>query len=347
MALVGVEHLRRRMAGQRAERPDGPHPADAEQQLLAQPVVTAAAVQPVGDLVQVWLVLLDIRIEQQQRDPAHLRQPDLGGQRSPGRQADGHVHRGTAGVAQQLERQPVRVVARVALGLPAVGGQRLGEVPVPVQQPDPDQRHAEVAGRLQVVPGQDAQAAGILRQRGGDAVLRGEVGHRRGTRSGQPGLGVPARTRHVLAQVLLGLVQPAKEVRIGGQGRDPVRRQRAERRDRITVRRRPGSRVDRREQVGGRHMPGPAEVQYQAPQRGQRLGQGDADVEPANRSHGQTIVGPRPTRRTGACNDPADHRLGQGKWIQIIPNEQSCPPAQIVPRIRRRGMRCIPPPALA
>ena len=159
VALVGVEHLGRRVAGQRAERPDRPHPADAEQQLLAQPVVAAAAVQPVGDLVQVGLVLLDVGVEQQQRHPAHLRHPDLGGQRPPGRQADGHVHRGAADVAQQLERQPVRVVARVALGLPAVGGQRLGEVAVPVQQPHADQRHAEVAGRLEMIAGQDAQAA--------------------------------------------------------------------------------------------------------------------------------------------------------------------------------------------
>jgi DNA-binding NarL/FixJ family response regulator len=37
-------------------------------------------------------------------------------------------------------------------------------------------------------------------------------------------------------------------------------------------------------------MPGPAEVQHQAVQRGQRLGQGNADGEPANRSHGQTLI---------------------------------------------------------
>ena len=175
--LVGVEHLGRRVPGQRAEGPHRPHAADAEQQFLAQPVVAAAAVQPVGDLVQVGLVLLHVGVEQQQRDPAHLRHPDLRGQLAALGQADRDADRGPGGVAEQLERLAVRVVARVALGLPAVGGQRLGEVPVPVQQPDPDQRHAEVAGRLQVIPGQDAQAAGVLRQRGGDPVLRGEVRH--------------------------------------------------------------------------------------------------------------------------------------------------------------------------
>ena len=37
---------------------------------------------------------------------------------------------------------------------------------------------AEVVGRLEVVAGQHAEAAGVLRERGGDAELGGEVGDR-------------------------------------------------------------------------------------------------------------------------------------------------------------------------
>ena len=58
-----------------ADRPDA---ADAEQHLLQQPVLAAAAVQPVGDLALGRRVLLDVGVEQQQRDPADLRLPDLG-----------------------------------------------------------------------------------------------------------------------------------------------------------------------------------------------------------------------------------------------------------------------------
>ena len=50
VALVGVEHLRRRRPGGGAVGPDRPHAADAEQHLLLQPVLLAAAVEPVGDL---------------------------------------------------------------------------------------------------------------------------------------------------------------------------------------------------------------------------------------------------------------------------------------------------------
>ena len=80
VALVGVEDLGRGVPAQRAEGPHRAHPADAEQQLLAQPVVAAAAVQPVGDLVQVGLVLLHVGVEQQQRHAADLGHPDLRGQ---------------------------------------------------------------------------------------------------------------------------------------------------------------------------------------------------------------------------------------------------------------------------
>ena len=52
VALVGVEDLRPRVPGDRAELPDRPHAADSEQQFLAEPVIAAAAVQPVGDLAQ-------------------------------------------------------------------------------------------------------------------------------------------------------------------------------------------------------------------------------------------------------------------------------------------------------
>ena len=80
VALVGVEHLGLGVAGDRAEGAHGADAADAEQQLLAEPVLAAAAVQPVGDLVQRGLVLLHVGVEQQQRHPADLGQPDLGGE---------------------------------------------------------------------------------------------------------------------------------------------------------------------------------------------------------------------------------------------------------------------------
>ena len=74
------------------------------------------------------------------------------------------------------QRQAVRVEAREALLLVAVGVQPLAEVALGVQQADGDERQAEVGGRLEVVAGEHAEPAGVLRQRLGEPELGGEVG---------------------------------------------------------------------------------------------------------------------------------------------------------------------------
>ena len=52
VALVGVEHLGLGVAGEPRERAHGADAADAEEQLLEEPVLGGAAVQPVGHLAQ-------------------------------------------------------------------------------------------------------------------------------------------------------------------------------------------------------------------------------------------------------------------------------------------------------
>ena len=293
VALVGVEHLRLGVPGDGAEGPHRAHAADAEQQFLAEPVLGAAAVQPVGDLAQGRLVLLHVGVEQQQRDPAHPGQPDLRRQRLILGQGHGDPHRVPVGVAEQLQRQAVRVAGRVALALPAVGGQRLGEVAVPVQQADADQRHAQVAGRLEVVAGQDAEAAGVLRQHLGDAVLGREVrdrGRRRGHfairgSGGVPGPLEPARAGQVAIEVPGGGGQTVQETLVRRQRGQLFRAQGADHGDRVAAGGRPGRRVYRREQIHGLRVPGPAEIEHQLAQRRQRLRQHGTDGEPANGFH--------------------------------------------------------------
>ena len=76
----------------------------------------------------------------------------------------------------RLHAERRRVDAGVGLLLPAVGVEVLMEVALGVQQPDADEWHAEVGGRLQVVAGEHPEPAGVLRERLGDAELGREVG---------------------------------------------------------------------------------------------------------------------------------------------------------------------------
>ncbi len=172
VALVGVEHLGCGVAGELAVGAHRPDTSYAQEHLLQQPVLAAATVQTVGDAPFAGAVVLDVGVEQQQRHPADLGDPDPGPQRRAAGQGERDVGGGAVGPGERRERQLVRVEDRVVLLLPAVAGERLAEVSVPVEESHPDQRDTQVAGGLQVVAGQDAQAAGVLRQGRGDAELR-------------------------------------------------------------------------------------------------------------------------------------------------------------------------------
>ena len=123
-----------------------------------------------------------------------------------------------ASSTEQLQRQALRVEHRVGLQLPAVQRQRLPEVPRPVQQPDPDERQAEVRGRLEVVAREHAEAARVVGQHLGDAELHREVADRRGQRRVVLPLAlVPARLREVLGEVVGELADRHDGLGVGGQ----------------------------------------------------------------------------------------------------------------------------------
>ena len=75
MALVEVPDRRLE-----AEGPDRPDAADAEDQLLVEPHLAAADVQDVGDRAVRLVVLGQVGVEQQDRHPPDLGEPDRDGQ---------------------------------------------------------------------------------------------------------------------------------------------------------------------------------------------------------------------------------------------------------------------------
>ncbi len=120
-------------------------------------------------------VLRHVGVQQVQAHLAHVHLPDPGMQGLPLA-----VHADHAGVAVHVPGRAhghlLELVARVALLLPGVGGHVLAEVAFAVQEPHADERDVQVAGGLQMVARQDAQAAGIDGQAHGDAVFQAEVG---------------------------------------------------------------------------------------------------------------------------------------------------------------------------
>jgi hypothetical protein len=284
VALVAVVDLRGRPAGDARVEPHGAHAAHAEQELLLEAVLGRAAVQAVGDLALALVVVRDVRVQQEQRHATDLSDPHLGAQHAAAGQGQLDAGGGAVRLAQERQRQVVRVDERVGLVLPALAGQRLLEVAGAVQQPDADDRHAEVGRGLQVVAGEDAEAARVLGQHVGDAVLGGEVGDRRRLVLG-PLVLEPLRLREVGREVGAEVGHAGDEVRVDGELLEPGAAERAEQGDRVAADGRPELRVEGLEQRARRLVPAPPEVGGELVERGKRVGQDGADRETADGSH--------------------------------------------------------------
>ena len=136
-----------------------------------------------------------------------------------------------------------------------------------------------------MVTGQDAEAAGVLRQHRRDAELGREV--RDGARRVVAGLaGVPAVLGEVALQVGVGRVEATAEVAVLDQLVEPLAAHGAEEAHRVALDLAPQLGVDRGEHVLGGRVPGPAQVAGQDGQGAQGLGQDRTDGESSERSHG-------------------------------------------------------------
>src|SRR4051794_16947466 len=79
-------------------------------------------------------------------------------------------------VFYRSQREGVEIVGRVALLLPSVRVQYLPEVALLIKQAEPDQRIILIAAGLDMVAGENPEAARVDRQALGKSILRGEVG---------------------------------------------------------------------------------------------------------------------------------------------------------------------------
>jgi hypothetical protein len=65
VAFIGVEDLRSRMTGDLAVATHSPDSADAQEYLLGEAMLTAAAVETVGHIAVCRIVLLDVGIQEE------------------------------------------------------------------------------------------------------------------------------------------------------------------------------------------------------------------------------------------------------------------------------------------
>ena len=283
VTLVRVIDVGGGAAGELREDPHRAHTADAEQQLLQQAVLAAAAVQAIGHPAHLVGVRRRLGIEEQQRHAADVGDPDARVQATVARQVERDLDRRTRAVAQQGEAEPVRVEQRIALTLPPVVADRLAEVAGTVEEADPRERDAQVGRALEVVACQDAEPAGVLRQRAVDAELGGEVGDVHRLVALEPL--VPAFAPEVGGEALILVADARDELLVAGelvQARLPQGTQHAGGVGADLI---PQGGIHRGEQCVGRTAPRPAPVRGEAIERGEGVSQHRADRERSDGLH--------------------------------------------------------------
>ncbi len=283
-----------------AELLEGAQAADAEHDLLLEPHLEAAAVEARGDLAVGRLVLGQVRVEQEQRHAADLGDADEQVHGPPG-----EVHRddrrAPVGRLGDRERQLVGLEHRVGLVLHAVVVDDLPEVPLPVEEADARQRHAQVARGLQVVAGEDAEAAGVDRQDLGQPELRREIGDLLPARDELPGRRVPG-----LGQVLLGQLPHLGE-QLGLVRRvlrgvpEPFGRHLSEELDRVAARPPPGRRIQKFEERADVRPPRPPEIVGKGEKRKESFGDAGDPKGLFENGCQLDMKCSRPTRPTNPC----------------------------------------------
>ena len=141
--------------------------------LLKKAGVVAASVKLCRDAAVRRSVGGIVAVEKAKANPADTRLPPAkpcGGARA--RKANAQPP--AALVAHGDDGEHVRRVERIELVLRPLGIDRLTKVALLVEQPDADERHAEIARGLQVVARDISEAARVNRKRFGDRIFEGE-----------------------------------------------------------------------------------------------------------------------------------------------------------------------------
>ncbi len=163
-----------------------------------------------------------------------------------------HGEPGALGIAHRLDRQVARVVVLVLGVLHAVAVDHLREIALAIQQADADEVQPLVAGRLAVIAGEHAKAAGVDREAVVEAVLGAEIRHQRRA--------FERRRVHVLVEHLEHFGVAGAVTRIGGSGIERFLVDAAQQLPRIAAHLAPERGRELLEQRPGRPVPAEEEV---------------------------------------------------------------------------------------
>ena len=181
------------------------HAADAEEDFLLETILPVATIEGVGDGTVVIGVEVIVGVEEVEFHATDIDAPYIS--------MNLIVHvgyvddKGLAVLVQLLlDGQAAEVLGLVVSDLLTVHRERLCEIAVAIEESDSHQVDIRVAGLLDLVAGEDAQAARVDLKHLVQTVFHAEVGH-----GGAIGAGLDV---HVCAELLVGVIHALEDITV-------------------------------------------------------------------------------------------------------------------------------------
>jgi hypothetical protein len=203
-----VSFVQVKNAGRDAQRFQSAQAADAQKQFLMHAHAAVASVQTRGHVAVFGVLPSTSESSRNRSTAANFHAPHFGVDRTMAR-IDLHYHRPAVGADGRFHGQLIDIGLEILLALPAVAIQALAEISLAIKQADANERDAEIGGALDVIAGQNSEAAGIDGQRFVHAKFGGEISHGPGPQHTGAARAPGALRLFVLAQAAIGIVDAA------------------------------------------------------------------------------------------------------------------------------------------
>ena len=173
-------------------------------------------------------------------------------------------------LAHFANRQVMKILVQADRMLDAFLVDLLLEIAVPIEQADRDKIQVEIAGGLAMVARENAEAAGVIRDRFVEAELGGEIGDRFFNSVARSGFSVGVFPRQIIPVGVVHFLQFAQEILVLRHLHQPGLAGKLEHADGIVVGAVPKLGIEMAKKAAGRGFPGPPKIEDHFPQRLER-----------------------------------------------------------------------------
>ena len=209
----------------------------------------------------------------------------------------------------------IKVLVEIDRLLNAILIDLLSEIPVPIEQTYCNEIQIKIAGRFAMVAGENAEAAGVIRDRLMETKFSGKIGDRIFDRAAGACFSVRVVSSEILFEVLKNLLELAQKIFVLCKLFQPGLPGKLQHAHGVVIRAVPQFWIEMPEQAARGRLPRPPKVETHLPQRFQRRRQDGSHIVSLKSRHalGVAVAGVADPGRSNRKFKQTSMRMLQGK----------------------------------